>query len=373
MNSKERVAAALRREVPDKVPYGEFAIDFDTAEKLLGHKTYYRNKAAILLAVWEGRYDEMAQSVIEDCMALIEKVDQDIVAGPILPSRNAEAPRKIDNETYEYRDGRVLKYSATTNDFTVVHYPDRDYLPTDKDIEEAASGGVDDWEEYRLEPIRRLVAKYGKEKFIVGPGQEAGMPLFGGMTNGLMYYLTDPGRIKAYLEAMTVGAAKTDVKNFSLGCDAVGWGTDFAYNAGPFLSPAQFVDFLLPYMKRRVTTVHKRGLPIIQHACGNNWALLDYFVEAELDCYQSIQNSAGMDLQPLKAQYGSKIALWGGIPVEDLVSGTPDDITRDVEYAMRWGKPGGGYIFGASHSIAVGTKYENYMRMLEEFERRRDY
>jgi hypothetical protein len=373
MNSKERVKAAIAHKVPDKVPYGEFAIDFDTAEKLLGHKTYYRNKAAIQLAVWEGRYDEMAQSVIEDALALVEKVDQDLLPGPILPSRNTEVPRKIDNETYEYRDGRILKYSATTNDFTVVHYPDRDYLPTDKEIEEAALGGIDDWEEYRLEPIRRLVAKYGKEKFIVGPGAETGMPLFGGMVNGLMYYMTDGGRIKAYMEAIVIGAQKTDKKNFSLGCDAVGWGTDFAYNAGPFLSPAQFEEFVVPPMTARIAAIHKAGLPVIQHACGNNWALLDSFVKMGVDCYQSIQNSAGMDLALLKPKYGSGLALWGGVPVEDLVSGTAEDITRDVRYAMQHGKPGGGYIFGASHSIAVGTKYDNFMRMMEEFGRLRTY
>jgi len=374
MNSKERVHAALEHKVPDKVPYGEFAIDFDTAEKLLGHKTYYRNKAAILLAVWEGRYDEMAQSVTEDGLALVEKVpQQDLLSGQILPSRNQEKPRKIDDETYEYKDGRVLKYSAITNDFTVVHYPDRDYLPTDKDIENAAAGMIDRWEDYRLEPIRRLVARNGKEKAIAGPGTEVGMPLFGGMTNGLMYYLTDPGRIKAWLEAVTIGGEKLDDYNLEIGHDIVGWGTDYAYNAGPFLSPAQFREFVFPYAKRRVDAIHKRGLPVIQHACGNNWPLMDYFLEIGFDCYQSIQNSAGMDLKLLKPKYGKRLALWGGMPVEDLVSGTPDDITRDVKYAMQYGKPGGGYIFGASHSIAVGTKYDNYMRMLDEFERLREY
>jgi len=35
------------------------------------------------------------------------------------------------------------------------------------------------------------------------------------------------------------------------------------------------------------------------------------------------------------------------------------------------GKEGGGFILGASHSIAVGTRYENFMAMLEEFDRLR--
>jgi uroporphyrinogen-III decarboxylase len=372
MNSKQRVAAALKRQVPDKVPYGEFAIDFDTVERVLGHKTLYRNKAGAQKAVWEGRWDELAESVVRDSVAIAEAIDQDVIPGPILPARTAVRPKKIDDETYEYADGRVLKYSAATNDFTIVHWPEIDYLPTDEDIEEAAKGQV--FEEYRLVAIKRLVERFGKEKFIVSGGPaETGMPLFGGMENGLMYYLTDPGRIKAYLEAATIGGAKTDKYYMSLGLDAVMWGTDYAYNAGPFMSPAMFREFVVPYTTRRVKAIHALGLPVIQHACGNNWALMDFFVEMGLDCYQSIQNSAGMDIRLLKEQYGARIALWGGAGVEKLVSGTPDDVARDVEYAMRWGKPGGGYIFGTSHSVAVGTRYENYMRMLEEFHRRRDY
>ena len=110
-------------------------------------------------------------------------------------------------------------------------------------------------------------------------------------------------------------------------------------------------------------------MPVLKHACGNNWALLDMFVEAGFAAYQSIQQSAGMDLPRLKAQYGRRICLWGGIPVEHLVGGTPAEIRTDVRAAVAAGGPGGGYIFGSSHSIAVGTRYDNFMAMVDEFEK----
>ena len=56
--------------------------------------------------------------------------------------------------------------------------------------------------------------------------------------------------------------------------------------------------------------------------------------------------------------------------VENLVSGTSNDIKKEVEYTMEHYKPGGRYIFGSTHSIAVGTKYENFMTMAEEFKKR---
>ncbi len=372
MNSKERVAAALAHKTPDKVPYGEFAIDYDTAEKILGRKTYYRNKAGIMQAVWDGRWDEMAQSVTEDAVELVEMLDQDIVTGAILPPREVEKPRRVDDTTWEYKDGRVLKYSPMTNDFTVVHYPARDYLPTDKDIEAAAEGHP--FEEYRLAPVRRMVERFGGEKYVVtGVPSESGMPLFGGMENGLIYYLTDPGRMKAWMEALVIGEAKADEVYRGLGIDAAFWGTDYAYNGGPLLPPRVFAEILMPAAKERTRAVHEMGLAVIQHACGNNWELLDFFVEIGFDAYQSIQHSAGMDIKLVKEHYGSKLALWGGMPVEDLVSGSSADVIRDVRYAMEHAKPGGGFIFGASHSIAVGTRYENYRVMLDEFYRLRDY
>ena len=66
MNSKERVKTVLNGAIPGKVPWGEFAIDFDTVEKIIGHKTYFRAKAKSQMAFWEGHRDEVVQSWKED-------------------------------------------------------------------------------------------------------------------------------------------------------------------------------------------------------------------------------------------------------------------------------------------------------------------
>jgi uroporphyrinogen-III decarboxylase len=38
-----------------------------------------------------------------------------------------------------------------------------------------------------------------------------------------------------------------------------------------------------------------------------------------------------------------------------------------VERAFRVAAPGGGFILGTSHSVAVGTKYDNFMAMLDAY------
>jgi len=49
------VLTTLRFEEPDRVPLGEFAIDFDTVERILGRETYVRAKAKTQIAYWDGR------------------------------------------------------------------------------------------------------------------------------------------------------------------------------------------------------------------------------------------------------------------------------------------------------------------------------
>ena len=55
------------------------------------------------------------------------------------------------------------------------------------------------------------------------------------------------------------------------------------------------------------------------------------------------------------------------IRVELLVAGTPGEVRASVRQAMERGAPGSGFILGPSHSIAYGSKYDNFMAMLDEY------
>jgi len=150
-------------------------------------------------------------------------------------------------------------------------------------------------------------------------------------------------------------------------------GTDFAYKSGTFMSPQTWWRVCYPPLAANVQAAHDAGLLFVQHACGNNQRILDGFLQAGIDAYQSIQASAGMDLAQVKEQARGRMAVWGGVPVEHLVDGTPDQVRRDVRDAVARAKPGGAFVMGSTHSIAIGTKYDCFMAMLDEFEKLRDY
>lgn len=378
MTSKERVLTVLEGGIPDRVPIGEFAIDFDTVERIIGHETYLRAKARSKIAFWEGRHDEVAESYLKDHIELHRKLDLDIVTFPmaswhIPPPTDEPPPRKIDENTWEDRFGRIYKYSETTADITCVKDPvaeARQYSVADFE-REPARPTVD---ERSLKILDAVIQEFKEEKFICGPsGGEVGIILLGGMERGLMRLLTEPEVVRAATRHALAAANLADEVLIHPDQDGVLWGADFGHKTGPFISPQLFREFFLEANKARVEALHARGLKVLKHCCGNIWPLLDFFVEMGYDCYQSIQASATMDICEVKKRYGKKMTLWGGVLLEHLQSGSPEDVRRDVRRAMECAKPGGKFILGSSHSIAVGTKYDNYMAMLDEYHRLADY
>jgi len=129
MNSVERVKATLKFEETDKVPLGHYVIDCDIAAKVLGRKTFIRDKAGVQIAYWEGRRDEVVESLIRDIPELFQQLDiYDIISIrkiALVPPKGyqPEAPKKIGEEVWEDKAGCIYKYSDVTNESHCVHDP----------------------------------------------------------------------------------------------------------------------------------------------------------------------------------------------------------------------------------------------------------
>ena len=70
---------------------------------------------------------------------------------------------------------------------------------------------------------------------------------------------------------------------------------------------------------------------------------------------------------------GEKLCLWGGIWHEHIILGNRRDIRKDARYSFEYAAPGGGYIMGSSHSLAVGAKVDNILEMKSCRDRWGDY
>ena len=390
MNSNQRVAKVFAGEVPDRVPIGEFAIDFDTIEKIIGRPTYLRAKAKSKVAFWENRHDEVIESYTKDHIELHEKLGFDIINFPMatwaIPApTDVPPPKKLNANTWEDREGRVFKYSEITYDVVCVKDPiaektlytmDHEVLAEVEDVDRMLlpdePAGIDprSWE-----ILDTVIEYFAGRKFIIGPsGGEIGIVLQGGMEQGMMALITKRDFIESATKYLLEKQNRLDRKMIHPKSDAIIWGADFAFNSGGFISPQMFRDLFFSANKARVDNVKEQhGKYVVKHCCGNVNQFLDLFVELGYDCYQSIQQSAGMDLGDVKERIGDKMVLWGGVPVELIIGGTMDEVRREVRTAMDKAKDNGRFIMGTTHTIAVGSNYDNFMAMVDEYHQCCDY
>jgi hypothetical protein len=130
VTQKERVRAAIEHREPDIVPVGEWIIDYEPASLVLGRPTFVRGKANLAGALWDGRRDEIVDSIKRDTVELARRLDVDLVCADLVWPKGVqyERPEQIDHETWRDRNGNVLRYSELTKDLMILKQGDG---PTD--------------------------------------------------------------------------------------------------------------------------------------------------------------------------------------------------------------------------------------------------
>jgi uroporphyrinogen-III decarboxylase len=217
-----------------------------------------------------------------------------------------------------------------------------------------------------------LCKELGEERYISAMPPFQAMAMLGEFQEAMMTFAMEPELIHAAHRRTTDRHNQLDKYYFRPGMTGAHISHDIAGTNGPFISPAMFRDMCLPYFKERIASIKRYTDQVNFHNCGQNIPLMDMFIEAGVDCYQSLQTTAGMEIGKLKAMFGNRMCFWGGVAVEVLITGTPDDVRKEVRTAFERGARGGGFILGPSHSVAWGTKYDNFMAMLDEYVRLRD-
>jgi hypothetical protein len=379
MTGKECVRRAINREATPYVPLGFYVVDYDTIEAVIGRETYVRNKIKCQVAFWEGRRDEVVESFKKDTAEFFRKIDCcDLITFKEslgVPPRGWEPPKvkRLAENLWEDDEGGVWRASELTNDITRVKLPDHEARAEPK-IEDY-TGPMDESppDPSIFEAWDYVIEQLGADRYIAGAsGGLTAMIDLPGPSGGLLGYYLLPEVVRAASRQSVARQNQRDLWWIRPGQDGVLLEQDMASSKGPMIAPDQFRAFCFDAMRERIGQIRGRGMQVILHNCGNNRILMDRFIEAGLQCYQSLQSIPDMDLGGLKRDFGDRLAFWGGIALEDLIAGTPEDCRRNVRRAMETGARGGGFILGPSHSIAKGTKYENFMATLDEYVRLRD-
>jgi len=182
-----------------------------------------------------------------------------------------------------------------------------------------------------LEALELLRRQYGDEVAIIGKvmGPWTISYHLAGTQNFLLWAITEPEKVRRYLEALkevTVVFAKAQ---FQAGADVVVL-ADHA--TGDLVSPKTYEKFLLPVHRELVQRI---GGPLILHICGNCADRLRMFVEAGFDGYHFEWQ---VDAKEAVRVVNREMSLVGNINnPTTLLRGTPEDVRQQVRYSVAAG------------------------------------
>ncbi|MCD6384681.1 hypothetical protein J7M23_02785 [Candidatus Sumerlaeota bacterium] len=186
-------------------------------------------------------------------------------------------------------------------------------------------------------------------------------------------FLTDPERMHEKARKNVEESFINCDKLMEAGADGFILCSDYCTNDGPFLGPDLFREFIAPYLKECIAEFRRRGAYVIKHTDGNIMPIIDDLVSANPHALHSLDPMAGVDIKEVKQRYGKKVALCGNVHCAYMHTGTPEQIRESAEYCLKWGKPGGGYVFCTSNCIFRGMPLESYDLIHNIWMQHRDY
>jgi len=137
-------------------------------------------------------------------------------------------------------------------------------------------------------------------------------------------------------------------------------GDDFASQQSMMLSPDHWRRFIKPPLAEQVRFARDRGLLVLYHSCGAVRPILGDLIDIGVNGLLVFQTSArGMDAESIAREFGGRLAFYGGIDVQQLLSfGTPDQVRAEVERNCRAFARCGGYVVANSHHCVATIRGE---------------
>jgi uroporphyrinogen-III decarboxylase len=145
------------------------------------------------------------------------------------------------------------------------------------------------------------------------------------------------------------------------------WG-DVACTNGMLLSPDLWRRLHKPQLKRICAAIHRAGLKVVYHGCGNATRVFEDLIAVGVDGYNPLEAKAGLDVVALKKQYAGRLAFVGNINVQVLETNDRDRVRAEVLHKLRAAK-GGGYILQSDHSVPSNVDpatYDYLVRLVRE-------
>ncbi len=216
-----------------------------------------------------------------------------------------------------------------------------------------------------LERIKPLLPD-GMKLIVYGPGGVLENAIMLAGFEGLCFMILDEPELAAEFFDK-IGSILE--RHYEIACsfDSVGAcisNDDWGFKTQSMLSPEEMKKFVVPQHRKITKVIHKSGKPAILHSCGN-----------QKDMYDSIIDDIGYDgkhsyedaIQPVEDaydQYGSRIAILGGIDLDFVCRASPQEIYTRSRAMLEKAATRGGYALGTGNSVPEYVPFEGYYAMI---------
>ena len=134
--------------------------------------------------------------------------------------------------------------------------------------------------------------------------------------------------------------------------------------SGDIMSEKAYRELVLPYTKELAPAIHKHGVAMGYHICGNTNKITEAMLESGCDM---LSVDVKVPLLRAKELGGDKVPIIGNVdPINTMMLGTPDEVREEVmrDIADCADTPNG-YIVSTGCDIPVDTPKENVMAFMD--------
>jgi hypothetical protein len=371
MNGRERVAMAMRHQIPDRVPV--------MCQLALGH--YFLNTGLPPSRIWFTS-DGFAAALV--MLQRRYRFDGILVNIPGRPENLLDDARAIedtrDGQRITWRDGGTTVLPCDDNAYHLM--PDGSRPPR-ADFERLDPDHLDDlddmtgyvWGVYHVPmlagkarpgPLAEVPDYFFRTIDLVRALTDNQVSVHGevfspfthfveliGYEHALVSLVSDPEKAHALLDRMTLASVTWGVAQAEHGVDAVLISSAFA--GGPFLSPRMYRQFVLPYERRVADAIKATGVPVYTHTCGSIGDRLPLMLETGTQGIDTLDPPplGNTELSDAKTLIGDKVFIKGNMNAVELLGyATPEQVIEHASERIRIGMPGGGYILSTACSVA---------------------
>jgi uroporphyrinogen-III decarboxylase len=152
------------------------------------------------------------------------------------------------------------------------------------------------------------------------------------------------------------------------GFDGVAFFDDWGTQQGMLISPALWRSIFRPRYERQFKLAHSLGLAVYFHCCGQVSNIIPDMIDIGIDLLNLSQPNL-YDIPDLGRRYGGRVCFVCPVSYQTTsITGTPDDISRDVALLVEHlGCFRGGLVGYVEEYQSIGMSEDNYLACVDAF------